>query len=198
MFIEPLLNHNIHRGWVEVICGPMFSGKTEELLRRLKRAKIAAKKVAIFKPMVDMRYSADEVVSHDSNSFPSIRLSRAMVILDYCDEAEVIAVDEVQFFDDKIVEVIQYLAYKGKRIIAAGLDMDSDAKPFGKMPQLLATAEFVTKLHAICVDCGTLATYTYRISAEKGQVLIGAFDKYKPLCRHCYYIKTNMENEITD
>ena len=183
---------------IEVVCGPMFSGKTEELIRRLRRAKIASKKVAIFKPMVDMRYSADDVVSHDSTSIPSIRLSRAMEILDYSDDAEVIAVDEVQFFDDKIVDVIQYLAYKGKRVIAAGLDMDSDARPFGMMPDLLATAEFVTKLHAICVDCGTLATYTYRISEEKGQVLIGAFDKYKPLCRHCYYIKTNMENEISE
>ena len=131
MFIEPLLNHNIHRGWVEVICGPMFSGKTEELIRRLKRAKIASKKVAIFKPMVDMRYSADDVVSHDSSSIPSIRLNRAMEIMEYMADAEVIAVDEVQFFDDKIVDVIQYLAYKGKRIIAAGLDMDSDAKPVG-------------------------------------------------------------------
>jgi thymidine kinase len=198
MFIEPLLNHNIYRGWVEVICGPMFSGKTEELIRRLKRAKIAAKKVAIFKPMLDVRYSADDVVSHDSTSIPSMRLNRAMEILDHFEDAEVIAVDEVQFFDDKIVDVIQYLAYKGKRVIAAGLDMDSDAKPFGPMPRLLATAEFVTKLHAICVDCGTLATYTYRISDEKGQVLIGAFDKYKPLCRHCYYLKTNMQNEISE
>jgi len=125
MFIEPLLNHNIYRGWVEVICGPMFSGKTEELIRRLKRAGIASKKVAIFKPMVDMRYNTDDVVSHDSNSIPSIRLSRAIEILDYSDDADVIGVDEVQFFDDKIVDVIQYLAYKGKRIIAAGLDMDS-------------------------------------------------------------------------
>ena len=121
-----------------------------------------------------------------------------MEILDYSDDAEVIGVDEVQFFDDKIVEVIQHLAYKGKRIIAAGLDMDSDAKPFGQLPQLLATAEFVTKLHAICVDCGTLATYTYRISEEKGQVLIGALDKYKPLCRHCYYKLMNMENDIPE
>jgi thymidine kinase len=198
MFIEPLLNHNIYRGWVEVICGPMFSGKTEELIRRLKRAKIAAKKVAIFKPMLDVRYSSEEVVSHDSSSIPSIRLNRAMEILDHYEDADVIGVDEVQFFDDKIVDIIQYLAYKGKRIIAAGLDMDSDAKPFGPMPRLLATSEFVTKLHAICVDCGTLATYTYRISDEKGQVLIGAFDKYKPLCRHCYYLKTNMQNEISE
>ena len=194
MFIEPLISQHTNHGWIEVISGPMFSGKTEELIRRLRRAIIASKKVAIFKPAIDTRYSDSEVVSHDSSKIPSIVVGRAMEIIDHYDDAEVIGIDEAQFFNQGLVEVVQYLAYKGKRVIIAGLDMDSDGKPFGPMPQLLATSEYITKLHAICVDCGSLATHTFRISKEKGQILVGEKNKYKPLCRHCYFIQYHNEN----
>ncbi|MEA3495038.1 MAG: thymidine kinase [Bacteroidota bacterium] len=195
MFIEPLLNNKSNKGWIEVICGPMFSGKTEELIRRLKRAKIANRKVAIFKPAVDKRYSKNQVVSHDSNSISSIIINRAIEITEYYDDADVIGVDEVQFFDKAVVDVVQYLAFKGKRVIVTGLDMDSDGKPFDPMPNLLAVSEYITKLHAICMECGSLATHSYRISDEEGKVLIGAKDKYKPLCRSCYYKKWEEIND---
>lgn len=187
MFIEPIISHQIQRGWIEIITGPMFSGKTEELLRRLKRAIIANKKTVIFKPAVDTRYSQDEIVSHDQNALKSIVISRAIQIVEQIDNADVIGIDEAQFFNDAIVEIVQYLAFKGKRIIIAGLDMDSDGKPFGPMPKLLASAEFVTKLQAICMECGSLATHSYRISGEKEHILLGAQDKYKPLCRYCFH-----------
>jgi thymidine kinase len=190
MFIEPLLNRQINKGWIEVIAGPMFSGKTEELIRRLKRAKIAQMQVAIFKPLIDNRYSADEVVSHDSNSIKSIRVGRAIEIVEYYDDADVIGIDEVQFFNEAVVDIVQFLALKGKRVIVAGLDMDSNGKPFGPMPALLTVSEYVTKLHSICIECGSLATHSYRISAEKSQVHIGEKDSYQPLCRHCYHKKT--------
>jgi thymidine kinase len=196
MFIEPLMNQNFNTGWIEVICGPMFSGKTEELIRRLKRAKIANKKVAIFKPDIDIRYSADEVVSHNSTSISSIRIKRPIDLLAYYDDAEVIGIDEVQFFSDKITEVIVFLAIKGKRVIVAGLDMDSNGKPFGPMPSLLAVAEYVTKLHAICIECGMLANHTYRLSEETDLVVIGTLDKYMALCRHCFN-KKNEQKDLT-
>ena len=193
MFIEPLLNRNSNRGWIEVIAGPMFSGKTEELIRRLKRAKIANLKVAIFKPKVDTRYKADEVVSHDASAIPSIRVERAIEIIEYYDDADVIGIDEVQFFNEAIVDIVQYLALKGKRVVIAGLDMDSNGKPFGPMPALLTVSEYVTKLHAICMDCGSLATHSYRTSSNKAQVLIGEKESYLPLCRHCYHKRTDSE-----
>jgi thymidine kinase len=186
MFIEPLLSHDGTRGWIEVITGPMFSGKTEELIRRLKRAMIAARKVAIFKPALDERYSKENVVSHDANEIKSIRINRPIEIIEYYDDADVIGIDEVQFFNDSIVDVVQFLALKGKRVIIAGLDMDSNGKPFGPMPALLTVSEYITKLHAICVECGSLATHSFRIADEEGLVVIGAGDKYKPLCRKCF------------
>ncbi|MBC8344294.1 MAG: thymidine kinase [Bacteroidetes bacterium] len=195
MFIEPLLNKKYDKGWIEVIAGPMFSGKTEELIRRLKRAKIANLKVSIFKPKVDTRYSSDEVVSHDANAIPSIRVERAIEIIEFYEEADVIGIDEVQFFNEAIVDVIQYLALKGKRVIVAGLDMDSNGKPFGPMPALLTVSEYVTKLHAICIECGSLASHSFRISEEKSQILIGEKDSYQPLCRQCFHKKTIADDE---
>jgi thymidine kinase len=190
MFLEPLISADEHRGWIEVITGPMFSGKTEELIRRLKRATIALKKVAIFKPSIDKRYSRENIVSHDSNQITSIMVDRAIEILEYYDDAEVIGIDEVQFFNEAIVDVVQFLALKGKRVIIAGLDMDSSGKPFGPMPALLTISEYITKLHAICVDCGSLASFSFRLVANEDLVVIGARDKYKPLCRRCFSKQT--------
>jgi len=200
MFIEPLISHKTNHGWIEIISGPMFSGKTEELIRRLKRAIIANKKVAIFKPAIDNRYSTNDVVSHSELKIPSIVVNRAIEIVEHYDNADVIGVDEAQFFNEALVDILQYLAYKGKRVIVAGLDMDSNAKPFGIMPALMATAEYVTKLHAICIDCGSLASHTYRLSEEKEQIVVGEKNKYKPLCRHCYYIlnHTDLSNVSND
>jgi thymidine kinase len=190
MFIEPLISQIPNRGWIEMIAGPMFSGKTEELIRRLKRAKIANRKVAIFKPSIDKRYSKDNVVSHDASSIPSIVVDRAIQIIEHYDDADVIGIDEVQFFNTAIVDIVQYLALKGKRVIIAGLDMDSSGKPFGPVPALMAVSEYVTKLHAICIHCGSLATHSFRTSNEEGLILIGEKDKYLPLCRHCYHVRS--------
>jgi len=195
MFIEPLLNNKSSKGWIEVISGPMFSGKTEELIRRLKRATFANRKVTIFKPAIDNRYSNNKVVSHDANEILSIQVKRAIEILEYYDDSDVIAVDEVQFFNEQIIDIVQYLALKGKRVIIAGLDMDSDGKPFGPMPQLLAVSEYITKLHSICVECGSLATHSFRTVDEEGQVVVGAKDKYIPLCRGCYHHKSEEKAE---
>ena len=196
MFIEPLMNHNVNRGWIEVISGPMFSGKTEELIRRLKRARIANLRVSIFKPAVDKRYSEESVVSHDLTSVPSIRVNRAIEILEYYDDADVIGVDEVQFFNEGIVDVVQYLALKGKRVIIAGLDMDSNGKPFGPMPALLTVSEYITKLHAICVNCGSLASHSHRLTTDvKELVFVGGKSEYEPLCRKCFHDKTTTEEE---
>jgi len=196
MFIEPLFSHRPNYGWIEVISSPMFSGKTEELIRRLKRATIANRKVAIFKPHIDTRYSSDEVVSHDLSKIPSVVVKRAIEIVEHYDNADVIGIDEAQFFNEAVVDIVQYLAYKGKRVIIAGLDMDSDGKPFGPMPKLLATSEFITKLHSICMDCGSLATHSFRITEETGQILIGEKNKYKPLCRHCYYNSYHQQKDM--
>jgi thymidine kinase len=173
-------------GWIEVICGSMFSGKTEELIRRLKRALIAKQKVAIYKPAVDIRYSTENVVSHDENSIPSTPVSSATQILLYANDFDVVGIDEAQFFDSELVNVCNQLAAMGVRVIVAGLDMDYTGKPFGPMPALLATAEFVDKVHAVCINCGNLAQYSHRTSSQDGLVVLGATDNYEPLCRKCY------------
>lgn len=185
MFLEPSYR-NQRAGWIEVICGSMFSGKTEELLRRLRRAIIAHQKVAIFKPATDERYRKDEVVSHDENSIQSTSVDHSEAILHSGIEAQVIGIDEAQFFDDGLPEVCQKLALRGIRVIVSGLDMDFRGEPFGPMPQMLAVAEYVTKLHAICTHCGSLATHSYRLTDDETTVLLGEKDKYEPRCRICY------------
>ncbi len=185
MFLEPGFGAQ-RAGWIEVICGPMFSGKTEELIRRTKRAEIAGQKVLIFKPAKDIRYGERQVVSHDQNARESIPVAKAKAILDHANGANVIGVDEAQFFDEDIIEVCQMLAIRGKRVIVTGLDMDYLGRPFGPIPALLAVAEYITKVHAICQHCGSLATHSYRISEEEGEVVLGAKDKYEPRCRICY------------
>lgn len=185
MFLEPSFKGQ-RSGWIEVVCGSMFSGKTEELIRRLKRAKIANMKVGIFKPRIDTRYDDEKVVSHDSNFIMSTPVDQSMDILRYADKYNVIGVDEAQFFDDGLTEVCQNLALRGKRIIIAGLDMDFRGEPFGPIPSLLAVAEYITKVHAICPHCGNLATHSYRLAQEEAQVLLGEKDSYEPRCRTCY------------
>ena len=188
MFLENKANRNLKRGWIEVVCGSMFSGKTEELLRRIKRATFANQQVELFKPAIDVRYDEEEVVSHDANSMQSTPVHNSAEILLYVnmDTVEVVGIDEVQFFDDGIVDVCNQLANNGIRVIVAGLDMDYLGKPFGCMPKLLAVAEYVTKTHAICVKCGDLAQFSHRLVASDRQVLLGEKDSYEPLCRHCY------------
>lgn len=192
MFLENKANRNLKRGWIEVVCGSMFSGKTEELLRRIKRATFANQKVELFKPAIDVRYDEEEVVSHDANSMQSTPVHNSAEILLYVnmETVEVVGIDEVQFFDDGVVDVCNQLANNGIRVIVAGLDMDYLGKPFGCMPKLLAVAEYVTKTHAICVKCGDLAQFSHRLVASDRQVLLGEKDSYEPLCRHCY-------NEVT-
>lgn len=185
MFIEPYIRQQ-RSGWIEVICGCMFSGKTEELIRRLKRAKIANQKVEIFKPSTDIRYHESNVVSHDENYISSTPVSNSDQILLLADDKEVIGIDEAQFFDMELPRVCDALAAKGQRVIIAGLDMDFTGKPFGPMPALLAKAEYATKVHAICMVCGNLASYSYRKSQEKSQVLLGEKDLYEPRCRACF------------
>lgn len=177
---------NQHRGRIEVICGSMFSGKTEELIRRLKRARIARQKVEIYKPAIDTRYSEEDVVSHDSNSIASTPVESSASILLLSEGAEVVGIDEAQFFDEGLVEVCNRLADCGKRVIVAGLDMDFRGKPFGPMPALCAIAEDVTKVHAICVKCGALAHVSHRIVDGERRVLLGEQQEYEPLCRTCY------------
>lgn len=173
-------------GWIEVICGSMFSGKTEELIRRLKRAQFANQKVEIFKPALDVRYSKEEVVSHDAHAIPSTPVETADSILLLTGDVEVVGIDEAQFFDENIVGVCQLLANKGIRVICAGLDMDYLGKPFGPMPALMAVAEYVTKVHAICVRCGNLAHHSHRLAAGDKLVMLGEKDTYEPICRHCF------------
>ena len=186
MFIEPNLKGE-RRGWIEVICGSMFSGKTEELIRRLKRVKIANLKVEIFKPSIDTRYDEQKIVSHDTNAILSTPVDNSQTILLLAQEVEVVGIDEAQFFDDQISTVCEKLAQKGIRVIVAGLDMDYLGKPFGTMPYLLSVAEYITKLHAICMVCGNLASHSYRKEANAEQVLLGAKDLYEPRCRICYH-----------
>jgi len=185
-FLESSATRTGKRGSIEVITGSMFSGKTEELIRRLRRSQIAGFKVEIFKPSVDDRYSESSVVSHDDRSIHSTPVENASAILLLAGDVNVVGIDEAQFFDLSLVEVCNALADSGKRIIVAGLDMDFMGKPFGPMPALLAVAEFVTKVHAICVRCGNLAQYSFRKSEEDKVVLIGERNLYEPLCRNCY------------
>lgn len=174
------------KGWIEVICGSMFSGKTEELIRRLKRTKFANQRVEIFKPKIDVRYSEEQVVSHDANAIRSTPVDSAQNILLMCSDVDVVGIDEAQFFDAGIVDVCQQLADNGVRVIVAGLDMDYKGNPFGPMPALMATAEYVTKVHAICVRCGNLANHSHRLSKEDKLVLLGETDSYEAICRHCF------------
>ena len=189
MFLENTLKYDNQFGWIEVICGSMFSGKTEELIRRLKRAKYANLKVEIFKPNVDIRYEDDMVVSHDENEIMCTPVPAAANIPILADGCDVIGIDEAQFFDDEIVNVCNFLANKGVRVIVAGLDMDFKGNPFGPMPNLMATAEFVTKVHAICTRTGGLAHYSYRKAENDNLVLLGETNEYEPLSREAYFKK---------
>jgi thymidine kinase len=186
MFHEPIFT-TVRRGWLEVICGSMFSGKTEELIRRLKRAKIAGQSVEIFKPARDTRYSADEVVSHDARSIPSKVIHNPRDILAIEGTIDVIGIDEAQFFDPALTAVCEELALRGHRVIIAGLDMDFRGEPFGPVPALMAVAEYVTKLHAVCSHCGSLATHTYRLTDEAETIVLGEKDIYEARCRYCYH-----------
>ena len=186
MFLEKERNNTLRAGWIEVICGSMFSGKTEELIRRLNRARIAKQKVEVFKPAIDTRYDDEDVVSHDSNKSSSIPVQNASQILFYAEEFEVVGIDEAQFFGDELVSVCNELAEKGKRVVVSGLDMDYTGKPFGPIPQLLSIAEYVTKVHAICMRCGNLANYSHRTVINDKLVVLGETDAYEPLCRNCF------------
>jgi len=192
MFIEPNLNNTPHKtGWIEVVCGSMFSGKTEELIRRVKRAKIAKQDVVIFKPSIDKRFHARHVVSHNANAIMSNPVPSSEEILKQVHNCDVVGIDEAQFFDDGIVDVSIELANRGIRVIAAGLDMDFRGKPFGPMPHLMAVAEYVTKVHAICVTCGDIAHYSHRLVSSDEKVVLGEKDVYEPLCRKCFYEAEN-------
>ncbi len=186
MFIESNLNNGRKRGWIEVIAGSMFSGKTEELIRRLRRAEIAKQRVEIFKPSVDTRYSSTEVVSHNENSIRSSAIDNSSTILLLSGNIDVIGIDEAQFFDENLVEVCNKLADMGIRVIVAGLDMDFRGEPFGPVPGLMACAEYVTKVHAVCMQCGHIAHFSHRLSDAEKLVLLGEKDSYEPLCRECY------------
>lgn len=170
-----------------MICGSMFSGKTEELIRRLKRVRIANQRVEIFKPRVDVRYDEQKIVSHDENAIVSTPVENSQTILLLASDVDVVGIDEAQFFDDQLPDVCDQLALRGIRVIIAGLDMDYTGKPFGQMPNLLAKADFITKLHAICVRCGHIANYSFRKSTRAGQIVLGEKDLYEPRCRKCYY-----------
>ena len=185
-------------GWIEVVCGSMFSGKTEELIRRLKRAKFASQKVEIFKPQMDTRYSDQEVVSHDSNAIRSTPVDSPGNILIMTSDVDVVGIDEAQFFDMSLVDVCRQLANRGVRVIVAGLDMDFMGNPFGPMPELMATAEYVTKVHAICVRCGNLAHHSHRLSRSDKLVVLGEKDIYEPICRHCFQQAMKGKNDKTD
>lgn len=187
MFIEPQFGKQPTTGWIEVICGSMFSGKTEELIRRLKRSLLAGQQVDIFKPKVDTRYHEAHVVSHDENSIRSTPVEFSNEILLLAANSHVVGIDEAQFFDEELSDVCQKLANAGKRVIVAGLDMDFEGKPFGYIPELLATAEFVTKVHAVCMKCGDVASYSYRLNRETKTVMLGEADTYEARCRNCFY-----------
>ena len=187
MFLENTVNQKEQFGWIEVIAGSMFSGKTEELIRRLRRAKFAKQKVEIFKPMIDTRYDDKSVISHDSNEIHSTPVPAAANIPILADDCDVVGIDEAQFFDDEIVKVCNDLANRGVRVIVAGLDMDFKGNPFGPMPALMATAEYVTKVHAVCTRTGNLANYSYRKAKGDELVLLGEVDEYEPLSRSAYY-----------
>lgn len=192
MFLEKSKNSE-RSGWIEVICGSMFSGKTEELIRRLKRARIAKQKVEIYKPVIDTRYHVEDVVSHDANSIRSTPVQSSSQILLMANDFDVVGIDEAQFFDEELSAVCNVLANNGVRVIVAGLDMDYLGKPFGPIPALLATAEYVTKVHAICPHCGDLANYSHRMVDQDGQVMLGETDVYEPLCRRHFIEKQKKE-----
>jgi thymidine kinase len=187
MFLENTVNHTEQFGWIEVICGSMFSGKTEELIRRLKRAKFAKQKVEIFKPSIDTRYDDEKVVSHDSNEIRSTPVPSSENIRILADDVDVVGIDEAQFFDDGIVAVCNDLANRGIRVVVAGLDMDFKGNPFGPMPALMATAEYVTKVHAVCTRTGNLAHYSHRTIDNDKLVVLGETQEYEPLSRAAYY-----------
>lgn len=193
MFLENTINSKNRKGWIEVICGSMFSGKTEELIRRLKRAKIAKQKVEIFKPQIDNRYDQEAVVSHDENQIHSTPVPASANIPLLINDEEVIGIDEAQFFDMELVGVCNRLANQGIRVIVAGLDMDFQGKPFGPIPALLATAEYVTKVHAICVRCGNLANHSHRTNADSKLVMLGETESYEPLCRTCFFSNSSQQ-----
>ncbi|MGM9737955.1 MAG: thymidine kinase [Candidatus Cryptobacteroides sp.] len=191
-----MISENIKKnGCIEVICGSMFSGKTEELIRRLKRARFANQKIEIFKPEVDTRYSDMDVVSHDLHSIPCTPVKDPVKMLEAADDTQVVGIDEAQFFDESLVNVAQELANRGKRVIIAGLDTDYKGKPFGPIPALMAVAEDVQKVHAICVKCGNLANHSHRLTKSHKLVVLGEKDVYEPLCRQCYNEATAAENE---
>ena len=187
MFLENTVNTKEQFGWIEVICGSMFSGKTEELIRRLKRAEIAQQKIEIFKPSIDHRYDESHVISHDENQIRSTPVPAAANIPILADGCDVIGIDEAQFFDDEIVQVCNDLANRGMRVIVAGLDMDYKGNPFGPMPALMATAEYVTKVHAVCTRTGNLAQYSYRKAPQDNLVLLGEKEAYEPLSRAAFF-----------
>ena len=189
MSLESQINHLTQKGSIEVICGSMFSGKTEELLRRLKRAQFAKLDIAVFKPKIDKRYNTQKVVSHDENTINAIPVDCAKNILPLVNQAQVVAIDEAQFFDADLVDVCNELANNGVRVIIAGLDMDFLGKPFGVIPQILAIAEHITKVHAICVDCSAIANHSYRKTTDTTLVKLGKKEEYKALCRNCFLVK---------
>ncbi len=195
MFLENPLNHKEQFGWIEVICGSMFSGKTEELIRRIKRAKFANQKIEIYKPVVDSRYDDQTVTSHDSNHVPSTLVTEAINIPILANDCQVVGIDVAQFFEDDIVEVCNDLANSGMRVIVAGLDMDYQGNPFGPMPALMATAEYVTKLRAICTQTGNLAQYSHRKSDQEDLVLLGEKDDYEPLSRAAFFKASAKRNQ---
>lgn len=196
MFLEKSKNHS-RTGWIEVICGSMFSGKTEELIRRLKRARIAKQRVEIFKPIIDDRYDRVNIVSHDDSSIHSMPVANSHEILDYAEGFEVLGIDEAQFFDEDLINICNRLANNGLRVIVAGLDMDYQGNPFGPIPRLLSTAEFVTKVHAICIECGELANYSYRKAEGESLIKLGEKDHYEPLCRKHFLEKMKKTRRTT-
>jgi thymidine kinase len=191
MFLEQFLEDGQNQGWIEVICGSMFSGKTEELIRRLKRAEFANQPILLFKPVMDNRFAEESIMSHKGSKLEAISISNASEIMDIWKGERIVAIDEAQFFEEGIVDVVTTLSNTGVRVLVAGLDMDFKGNPFGFMPQLMAIAEYVTKVHAICVSCGNLAQFSHRIVDDKDLVLLGAVDSYKPLCRSCFNIITH-------
>ncbi len=195
MFDDPYCIASDGQGWIEVITGSMFSGKTEELMRRLRRASFANKKVKVFKPLIDNRYDAEFVVSHDANHIPCVQISSVSQILSNSLDAQVIGIDEAQFFKDDLPSVCRQLADSGVRVIVAGLDMDFMGRPFGSMPELMAIAEYVSKVHAVCACCGATAYYSHRITASDNLIVLGEKDQYEPLCRACYCRKT-IKNKV--
>ena len=195
MFLENTVNHSEQFGWIEVICGSMFSGKTEELIRRLRRAKIAKQKVEIFKPSVDDRYDPEMIVSHNDNEIRSTPVPSSNNIRLLANDIDVVGIDEAQFFDDEIIAVCNDLANRGNRVIVAGLDMDFKGNPFGPMPALMATAEYVTKVHAVCTKTGNLANYSHRIKDDDKLVMLGEVESYEPLSRAAYYKALQEEHQ---